>query len=92
MERDVEEVLASQEKMLGRKNPENLGARFSKQVARVHQWAENQRDVEVLKVNYKEAIQSPAKVAKEVQSFLDLNMDLEAMVEKVDSTLYRNKL
>ena len=91
MERDVEEVLASQEKMLGRKNPENLGVMFSKQMTRVDQWAENQQDVEVLKVNYKEAIQSPAKIAKEVQSFLDLNMDLEAMVERVDSTLYRNK-
>lgn len=94
MNRDMKEVLTSQQKMLGKDSsvfPMGLADVFSKQLARSEAWIKSQPNMEVLYVNYSDVVQNPAEQAENIESFLGMNLNLEKMVAAVDGKLYRNK-
>jgi hypothetical protein len=96
MERDMDEMLDSQEKMLtrlGRKAAprEEIKAAFAKHLERLFQWLGQQRHVHVLRICYNEMLRHPQEQARIVREFLGGNVDLDRMIQSVDRSLYRNR-
>jgi tetratricopeptide (TPR) repeat protein len=99
MRREMDEVLRSQQIMLGKKAqlekhayPMALAEAFKKQLQQAEAWISRSPNVEVLHVDYADAIENAEEVAENVSAFLGESLDIEAMVASVDKNLYRNKL
>ena len=97
MERDINEVLASQRKMLQRQgkgggnlSDVQLHQIFERQVFEVKQMLV-QRDIPTLDVAYSDALQHPMKIAEKIQAFLGENLDVDAMAAVIDPNLYRQR-
>jgi hypothetical protein len=97
--RDMDELLRSQQKMRGhnralRENayPVMLAEAFKKQLEKTDVWLKSHPNAEVLHVNYTDVVNSPSEQAEAICSFLDEELDLDAMTAAVDSKLYRNKV
>jgi hypothetical protein len=96
MERDLDEVLRSQEKMLerlgGTAGPrEQMTRAFTLHLERLHAWLAQQRNMEVLCVRYNDLVGQPEEQASRVCEFLGGRLDAEKMVQAVDPSLYRNR-
>jgi hypothetical protein len=96
MERDLDEVLVSQEKMLARLGRpaaprEKIRQAFISHLERIHGWLAGQRHIAILRVNYKDLVERPAEMAKVVNDFVGGWADPARMAESVDSSLYRNR-
>jgi hypothetical protein len=95
MERDLDEVLASQEKMLtrlGRSSAprEQICRAFTLHLDRLREWLARQANMAILAVRYSELVQTPREAAEHVRTFLGRG-DVEHMASAVDPTLYRNR-
>ena len=99
MRRRLDEVLASQKKMLARRG-ESLGSedddeamksRFAGHVEEVEAWMRGRADVETLFVSYNRLVAEPAAQIARVNDFVGGNLDLEAAQRAVDPSLYRNR-
>jgi hypothetical protein len=96
MERDLDEVLLSQEKMLQRlgrpaQPAEAMKRSYTLHLERLHDWLGRQTNVVVLRVGYRALIQESAKQAERICNFLACRADLARMVRSVDPSLYRNR-
>lgn len=98
MRRKMEEVLASQREMLTRNGETDAGsgddrmsAAFGRHVESVESWLRGQPNLEVIYVDYNEALESPARHAAAVQQFLAAPLDTRAMAEVIDQSLYRQR-
>lgn len=98
MIRDVDEVLASQHKMLersGKLKPDTykmgLDEAYRKNLDKFKQWVSVNPNVEVLYVNYSEAIQNPIMEIERINEFLNGELNTDEMLAVVDGELYRNK-
>ena len=99
MQRDMDEVLRSQQVMLGQNRavrqeayPVMLAEAFKKQLEKADAWIARTPGAEVLKVNYTDVIANPLEAAESIASFLDEELDIEKMAAAVDEKLYRNKV
>jgi len=95
MQRDMDEILQSQQKMLGKKEgtyPVAIAKAFEKELERVEIWAKKEPNVDILNVNYKEIIVNATDMAGKIDEFLKFQLDTEKMIEVVDPDLYRNKI
>jgi len=97
MERDLEEVLASQQTMLDHQGRQGanlergrLADVFKEQLRKVHR-AIDDRNISCLVVRHATAIRDPRSVAEEVNSFFDGSLDVAAMAAVVDPALYRER-
>lgn len=97
MRRDLDEVLASQNKMLDHREEEQ-GAEdermkdlYKNHLHKTHAMTRWQDHFELLEVNYRQAIDDPKGVAHAVNAFLGGHLDEQKMVEAVDRKLYRNR-
>ncbi|MDF2438120.1 MAG: hypothetical protein K0Q95_2496 [Bacteroidota bacterium] len=94
MQRDMIEILQSQQKMLGKNTsvfPMGLADTFAKQLSKTESWLNGQPNMEVLYVNYKDVIMNPEEQAENVNAFLSGDLDIQKMSEATDKKLYRNK-
>jgi sulfotransferase family protein len=96
MERDLDEILASQEKMLqrlGRKAAprEQMKRSFNIHLQKLHEWLPRQRHLEVLRVRYAELVQRPEVEAERINQFLAGKASVDKMAKSVDTSLYRNR-
>ena len=97
MRRHLEEVLASQTKMLDRRGEddesedERMTELYKNHLWRVGYMFKHRPHVEALEVEYTEALSSPREKAEQIRGFLDLDLDLEKMTGVVDKSLYRNR-
>jgi predicted AlkP superfamily phosphohydrolase/phosphomutase/tetratricopeptide (TPR) repeat protein len=95
MQRDMDEVLRSQQVMLGKKDhnayPLQLADAFSKQLDRSRAWIRSQPNTEVLFVNYADVVHAPEEEALGVAAFLERELDIKAMAGSVKKELYRNR-
>ncbi|MGK0364247.1 MAG: putative AlkP superfamily phosphohydrolase/phosphomutase/tetratricopeptide (TPR) repeat protein [Saprospiraceae bacterium] len=100
MERNIYEVVASQQKMLERDGkrvktdtlPLNLVQQYETTLKKVKEWAANQANVEIHYVNYSEVMQAPFLQAMLVNDFFDGSLEVEQMAGMVDAALYREKM
>jgi len=96
MERDLDEVLISQEKMLqrlGRKSAprEEIRRAFTLHLDRLHTWLRQQPNMEVLSVRYSDLVEQPQGEAQRVSDFVGSKLNVDQMVSAVEPALYRNK-
>jgi hypothetical protein len=96
MERDLNEMLVSQEKMLARLNRPaapraDIERAYRVHLARIREWLSCQPNMDVLYVSYNDLVAEPAAQAKRVSTFLADCLKVAAMLETVDPTLYRNR-
>jgi hypothetical protein len=99
MERDMDEILASQGRMLERDGNENqhpitddeMRQSYENHLAEVKAWMGDKDWIQTLFVSYNEALQHPLLVFKRVSAFLDHHVDPEEMTRVVDQDLYRER-
>jgi hypothetical protein len=98
MRRNIEEILASQKKMLiNRGEPtdkvsdEELTQMFDKHLKTVMDWMAAQPNVDVIYVSYNEILQDPTEPAQKINQFLGNTLNVEKMVSIVDPKLHRQK-
>ena len=94
MNRDIHEVIQSQQKMLGKDDevfPMHLCNQFQRLLKSVTGWQKIEPGVEILYINHRDVIQDPETVARKVAKFIGKPLDVEAMASVVDPELYRNK-
>ena|SRR5579864_8475749 len=96
MERDLNEILDSQEKMLARLNRpaaprDEIKTAFAVHLERLREWLTRQGNIEFLYVNYNDLIARPAEQASRVNMFLGAKANAEEMAKAVDPSLYRNR-
>lgn len=98
MHRRMEEILASQRRMLIRRgepsdrvSDEQMAALFRKHLERLRTWLDQQPNFEVIYVSYNEVLANPVEQARRLSQFFDGALDVESMVNVVDATLYRQR-
>ncbi len=95
--RDIQEILASQAKMLERRGEdsttdnERMAELFAADVWRAQYLLRRQPQFEWIEVNYREVLAEPDAHARRMQTFLDLDLAVGRMAEVVDPSLYRNR-
>lgn len=90
-ERDIEEILDSMEKMIGKKdeNREETKKYIFKLNNLIKKEIKKRKDIEFLIVNYNKILRNPKNNIVKILDFLNLPYDyLQMMVEAVDSKLY----
>jgi hypothetical protein len=102
MERNVEEVLAFQRRMLqrlgrdegdlGRAPVQAVVAAFQSEIDNVQQWMRGQPNITSLTVNYRDVLASPRAVALAIRDFIGIDLDTGAMSTVVDASLYRQRI
>ena len=98
MQRDIREVLASQQKMLvsrgelsNQVSDEQLAQIYQNHLQNVEIWMKEQPNVRVLYVNYNQLLKNHLPELKQVNEFLDGRLDVEEMAKVVDKNLYRQR-
>lgn len=97
MERDMDEVMMSQQKMLGKPVskdaiPLPLYTAMQQQREKTEAWIKGQPNIKMLKINYKDVLENAEEVAETVNDFLGSELNVDAMQEVVDVNLHRNKV
>jgi predicted AlkP superfamily phosphohydrolase/phosphomutase/tetratricopeptide (TPR) repeat protein len=99
VERDLDEVLASQRRMLAqdgrstaRISDEQLRRTFAAQTKRIRAWLAKQPNVELLTVDYRQVVGDPATAAAAIAGFLQCDCDVAQMAAAVDPQLYRTRV
>jgi len=99
MERDLEEVLFSQDKMLERlgkkRNLETINLSlmndYKDQLVRFKDWISTHQNYQAIYVKYKDVIESPFEQAIRINEFLEYKLLPELMSKVVEKNLYREK-
>jgi Sulfotransferase family len=95
----LEEVIASQNKMLqrlGREVPstplETVIAAFNKHLRLIRSWLAEQPNMTLLYVDYAAVLENPRAEASKICAFLGQNFDVDAMADQVERSLHREKI
>jgi hypothetical protein len=96
MERDLEETLLSQQKMLTRLGRtaaprEQMKRAYALHLERLHEWLSLQGNIKVFPLRYNDLVERPREQTERVAEFIGGKRDVEAMVKTVDLSLYRNR-
>jgi hypothetical protein len=98
MRRQMEEMLASQNKMLQRQgkksddvSDEEMSKKLHTHLRKVEEWLANQNNIDVIYINYNEVIKNPYENAKLVNQFINGRLDADKMAGSVNTSLYRQK-
>ena len=98
MRRDIEEILASQRKMLERRgedpdkvSDQEIGQLFEKHFNHVFDWIQKQKNIRFVEVSYNQLLDSPEEEIRKVNHFLGGKLDEKAMLAKIDPDLYRQR-
>jgi hypothetical protein len=96
MDRDLDETLSSQEKMLarlgGKSAPrEPMKQAYKTHLERLHDWLSHQDNMKLLRVSYNELLEQPATWSDRICQFLEGRTNRDRMVRTVDPSLYRNR-
>jgi hypothetical protein len=98
MQRPLPEVLASQDQMMRRRgtykegaNPAAMAAAFEKHLKEVYGWLDGKAYVRSLRVSYHDALKQTEDASRNVAEFLGIRLNVQAMTQQVDASLYRNR-
>jgi hypothetical protein len=98
MQRPLPEVLASQDQMLRRRgtykegvDPAAISAAFEKHLREVYAWLDGWPYVKAMRVEYHDVLRKPNDIAAQLSQFLGLALNVDAMTQQVDVSLYRNR-
>jgi len=98
MRRNLDEVLASQNKMIQRLGTEDATAAeeamkeaYRNDIVRTRLLCKNRPNFELIEIHYRNTIEDPAATARSVNAFVGGHLDEAAMRAAVDGSLYRNR-
>jgi len=98
MRRKMEEILASQRKMLIRRGEapdkipdDKMAALFERHIQKTEEWLVTQPNFRVLQVSYNEVVAEPGPHIARINEFLGSTLDTESMSQIVDKELYRQR-
>jgi len=98
MKRKMDEVLASQNKMLKRRgqpadsvDDQVMTEKFNKHLKKISKWLNKQKTMEIIFISYNDVISSPMKQSKKINRFLENMLKIDKMVNVVDNFLYRQR-
>jgi hypothetical protein len=97
MQRSLAEVLASQDEMLRRRGNSDLvehdlmASAFEQHLQVVNAWLKKRTDILVCFLRYKNLVNDPIGSARTVRDFLTLDLNVDAMAQQADRSLYRNR-
>jgi hypothetical protein len=97
MRRDLDEILASQNIMLERREEENpiedqkAKDLYSKHLITTKVHARRKPNFDLLEMHYRKVLDDPMASAKEINDYLGGKLDVQAMAEVVNPDLYRNR-
>lgn len=98
MQRDLREVIASQDVMLQRRgrdggeiSEEKLLDLFRQQLADFDRWIADQPNFSIVHVNYNDVLNDPKPAVETVNNFLGGQLDTTAMAATVEPQLYRQR-
>lgn len=97
MRRHLDEVLASQAKMLDRRGEANeteddkMRALYENHLWRVGYLIKHNSHLETLELDYAEALENPRRAAEQMRELIGLGLDVDRMTGVVDERLYRNR-
>lgn len=98
MERDLPEVLASQEVMLRRRGVADAGPgdaamarHFTSHLSSLKSWLAAQRNMAALYVHHRDVIGAPAPAIEAIERFLGRPLDRTAMQQVIDRGLHRQR-
>ncbi len=98
MQRPLPEVVASQAEMIRRRGttgaplpPSALIAGLTAHLNQVNAWLKDKSSISIHRVEHQDVLREPLRTAESIQQFLQLPLDVAAMSEQVDSSLYRQR-
>lgn len=98
MRRDLDEVLASQDKMIQRLGSADAEAEreamkeaYRNDIVRTRLLCRKRPNFELIEIHYKATVDDPAATARRINEFLGHRLDEAAMRKAVDESLYRNR-
>lgn len=94
VERNIEEILDSMEKMMGAKDEEREKTKkaFIKLNEKTKEEITKRKDMRILFIDYNQVLSNPRENLEKIHSFLqDENLDLERMIAAVDKNLWRQR-
>jgi hypothetical protein len=98
MRRDLNEILSSQKKMLGRLGREDdnipddkMAKVYEEHLKEVRGWLIRQPNIETLYVNYNSMVKDPTESLTKINDFLCSSMNVSVMSAVVDMELYRER-
>ena len=97
MERDPQETLASQKKMLDHRgqtsklSDEEMEQQFHQHLSAIKPWLVRQPNIELCSVNYNALMTDPAINCAKIVDFLELPLNKSRMVAVPNQQLYRNR-
>ena len=97
MRRDLSEVLASQQKMLQRRDEasetedERMVELYENDLWKANYLLKHQPQFEHLEVYYRQVLDEPLEAARQINEFLGGHLDVGKMAGVVDPDLYRNR-
>ena len=98
MKRKMNEILASQSKMLERMGSRKdgtsdvkMGEFFNKHLLKVIDWMESRKYIDVLYIDYNDLLINPDEHIKTLNRFLNYKLNEEKAVKVIDKSLYRNR-
>ncbi len=99
MQRNINEIIRSQNKMLSLANPETktedpkfLKNLFNKNIEQVFKWEKMHLNVELLCLNYIDVLNKTEGEVNKIISFLDLQEESSSLNHIVSKDLYRSKI
>jgi len=98
MERELSEVLASQQKMLTNRKEEStisdneLKQQFQDHLKMIRAWLVRQPNIEVMYVNFNAMMSDPSPFCPRIVDFIGLPMSVEKMSSVPNKKLYRNRV
>jgi hypothetical protein len=96
MQRALDEVLVSQEKMLQRLDQptapiEKMRSAFTVHLERLFKWLPLQSHIQLIQVSYNDLMSNAEQEVARIRTFLDADCDATRMLNAIDPDLYRNR-
>jgi hypothetical protein len=98
MQRPLSEVVASQAEMIRRRAttgavlpPAALIAGLGAHLNQVNAWLKNKASISVHRVEHHDVLRKPLSVSESIQQFLNFPLDVVAMSQQIDTSLYRQR-
>lgn len=98
MKRNIDEILASQKRMLERSGRNNsnvsdkeMSILFNKHLAEVEKWLGKQNNINTLYISYNDTILKPLEAIQKLNRFLGNELYIDKMAKIVNKSLYRQR-
>jgi thioredoxin len=97
MRRNPDEILQSQKKMLERNGvatdipDDQMKAMFERELRHFYSWLPTQPHLDVVNVSYNELLKNPVTVLSQINRHLDFTLNVDAMANMIDPSLYRHR-